>query len=159
MAWKVSCAIEVSFFSIGHTGHTHEDIDQAFSRTSERIWNSDAATLFHVQTELETTYGELARVVHTNSIINWSGGCEQDRILCPVKPFSYLHYFSFSRSSRSQTSSGRSSGFCQVKVEKVENGYCFSPGKTVQERDSWKRFQILFSILRPQFCHHHARWM
>lgn len=50
VAWKILCTIHVLYRSIWHT---HEDIDQAFSGTSEQLWSNDEITLSDLHTQLE----------------------------------------------------------------------------------------------------------
>lgn len=53
--------IEVSFLQIGHT---HEYIDRAFSRKSEKFRSTDPITLFEFHGMPRNTYRSNAPVVH-----------------------------------------------------------------------------------------------
>ena len=54
VATKVYRSVEVGFIPVGHT---HEDIDQAFSQTSARLRVNNAITLADLKTELKCAYG------------------------------------------------------------------------------------------------------
>ena len=66
--------IEVSFLPVGHT---HEDIDQMFSRTAQHLKNIDIPTRFAFEKELQKCYKapdvhEATHVEHLDRIIDWS---------------------------------------------------------------------------------------
>ncbi len=110
--WKVFKVIEVSFLPIGHT---HEDIDQAFSTTSNRLRQRDAITLPDMLCELRQVYNKHTSVAHMKQVINWSGLCEQERVLTTVKNFSHYRFFRFFRENEPRTES-LSNISCWVKA-------------------------------------------
>lgn len=61
VTWKIFRTIDVLFLP---TGHTHEDIDQAFSHTSEWLCTNDAITLSDLPTQWRQTYGGRVGVAH-----------------------------------------------------------------------------------------------
>lgn len=90
--WKVFKQIDVSFLPIGHT---HEDIDQAFSTTSKRLQVHDAITLRDLQDQVRKAYNRHTSVSHMKHVINWSGLCSQEAVLTTKKNFSHYRYFKF----------------------------------------------------------------
>lgn len=72
--WGVFDDVEVGFLP---TWHTHEDIDQSFSYSSERLRNNNSITLEVLQFQFRQTYNHLTWVTHHKRIANWSGLCEQ----------------------------------------------------------------------------------
>lgn len=59
--------VEVSFHPIGHT---HDNIDQTFSKTSVRLRSVGAITLINLHAELRTAYAGNASVVNLKSFVN-----------------------------------------------------------------------------------------
>ncbi len=90
--WNVFKEIEVSFLPVGHT---HEDIDQAFSTTSARLNSNNAITLQDLHCELRTVYNRHTIVCHMRHVINWSDLCENERALTNLRNFTTYRYFNF----------------------------------------------------------------
>lgn len=106
--------VHVSFLPIGHT---HSDIDQCFSRTSQRLKHHDAVTMDDLVTELRAAYRPqpvVSRILH---VANYSGLCEKERCLRKVPPFSHFRYFKFLRNSSTPVSPRESfNTTCLVRV-------------------------------------------
>lgn len=107
-------------------GHTHEDIDQAFSRTADRLRSNDAVTLLDMKSQLQTVYNSRTFVTEMDSVINWSGLCTQERCLTNVSGFSHYRHFRFALQDSQVGSSenGDESNYnvrCWVKVHCTEN--------------------------------------
>ncbi len=64
--WNVFSEVEVGFLPVGHT---HEDIDQAFSCTSKRLSCHNAVTLSDLHQEVRQAYNSKTTVSSINSII------------------------------------------------------------------------------------------
>ncbi len=109
--WRLFDEVVVSFLPVGHT---HEDIDQTFSRTSDRLRCNDAITLNDLHAELRTVYNDKTSVVSMNNVINWSGLCETEKCLTNLKNFSKFRYFKFSRPASSD------SILCMIKVNTTD---------------------------------------
>jgi len=90
--WKVFKCVEVSFLPIGHT---HEDVDQAFSATSNRLRRNDTITLDDLHEQLRAVYNRHTAVARMKYIINWSGLCRSEDALTNIKNFSHYRYFRF----------------------------------------------------------------
>ena len=75
ISWKVFDEIEVGFLPIGHT---HEDVDQAFRSTSNRLRQTNAITLSDFHEVLRNCYNRNTKVAYMEHIINWSARCEQE---------------------------------------------------------------------------------
>ncbi len=111
--WKIFKEIEVSFLPVGHT---HEDIDQAFSTTSGRLNNHDAVTLQDLLQELRQVYNKYTAVAHMKHLVNWSGLCEEESVLTSVKNFSHFRYFRFYLENTNSNDQSSSTATCMVKV-------------------------------------------
>ncbi len=111
LRWKLFDEIIVSFLPVGHT---HEDIDQTFSRTSDRLRCNDAVTLDELHGEFRQVYNEHTSVGSMNNVINWSDLCENEKCLSNMKKFSKYRYFKFVRVPESDNLS------CMVKVNVTE---------------------------------------
>ncbi len=123
LMWNVFKEIEVSFLPIGHT---HEDIDQAFSTTSAKLSTNNAITLRDLHKELGTVYNRHTVVCHMRHVINWSDLCEQEQVLTNVKNFTTYRYFKFKSHVNSD---------CNISVELTVRANVY---------DEWKQ-------LRPSF--------
>ena len=82
MALGVFDDVEVSFLP---KGHTHEDIDQSFSRTSSRLRTHDAVTLDDLHHQLSQTHGGTTKVSHMKRVVNWSGLCRQESFIRKIR--------------------------------------------------------------------------
>ena len=67
VALKVFDVVEVGFLP---RGHTHDDIDQAFSSTSSRLRVNDAVTLDELHYQLSQTFERSTKVSHMKRVIN-----------------------------------------------------------------------------------------
>lgn len=92
--WCLFDEIIVGFLPIGHT---HEDIDQTFSRTSERLRSKDAVTMKELKSELSNVYNSRTTVGDMDKIANWSTLCERTKCLTKISGISQYHYFRFYR--------------------------------------------------------------
>lgn len=117
--------VECGFLPIGHT---HEDVDQAFSATSSRLRISNAITLSDLHSVLRTTYGGNVHVEHMKRIANFSGLCDQYKCLRRVDKITQYRYFLFCSENPTDPSlkSSYRSTTCYVKKncdDKWENLY------------------------------------
>ena len=110
--WKLFDEIVVGFLPVGHT---HEDIDQTFSRTSERLRCNDAITLSDLHGELRNVYNDRTSVCVMKNVVNWSGLCEEEKCLTNIKNFSKYRYFKFHRSETSDSEPSDSIK-CKIRV-------------------------------------------
>lgn len=83
--------MDVSFLSIDHT---HRNVDQSFSCTSNWLRSNDAINLSDLHTQLRQTIGGREKVVHMGSMINCSGLCTIEHCLRSNPPLSEYRYFS-----------------------------------------------------------------
>ncbi len=118
--WKLFEEIEVAFLPVGHT---HEDIDQCFSRTSDRLRCHDAFTLQDLIGELRHVYNNQTSVVEMNNVVNWSGLCENESCLTNLKNFSKYRYFKFygTQGELSSNSSSSTGINCLIKVNSTDS--------------------------------------
>ncbi len=100
LRWKLFDEVMVSFLPVGHT---HEDIDQTFSRTSDRLRCNDAITLSDLHAELRQVYNDQTSVGAMKNVVNWSGLCEKEKCLTNIKNFSKYRYFKFYRRESSES--------------------------------------------------------
>lgn len=112
LRWKLFDEIVVAFLPVGHT---HEDIDQTFSRTSDRLRCNDAITLEDLHGELKHVYNDATSVGAMNNVINWSGLCETEKCLTNLKQFSKFRYFKFGRSQAANSIT------CMIRVNVTDN--------------------------------------
>ena len=70
VASRVFESVEVGVLPVGHT---HEDVDQAFSQTSARLRVRNAITREELHSELRSTYGGNVEVEEMRRIANSSG--------------------------------------------------------------------------------------
>lgn len=115
--YLVACGVferaEVSFLPVGHT---HEDIDQVFSCTSNRLRSHDAITLLDMHKQLRTVFNEHTEVLHMKYVANWSGLCETSGALAKVTLFSHFRYFLFTRRNSSINISDDAHTSCSARV-------------------------------------------
>ena len=118
LRWNIFDEIEVGFLPVGHT---HEDIDQAFSCTAERLRSCDAVTLEDLHEEVRKAYNAYTTVTHMRNIVNWSGLCESQHCLTRIANFTQYQYFRFSRSAESNQSDLCIEATLQVKKCSADN--------------------------------------
>lgn len=127
LRWKVFDEIEVGFLPVGHT---HEDIDQAFSRTSDRLRCNDAVTLNDLHSELRTVYNDQTTVGQMKNVVNWSGLCDQESCLTNIKHFSKFRYFKIFKSKEP----GSVDVTCMIKTNATDSWVdiaSLSPSKSI----------------------------
>lgn len=95
--------------------HTHESIDQAFRRSSERLRSEEAVSSADLHSVHKRAYNGFVRVVHLKSIVDWSGLCSQERALQRVPPFSPIRFFSLQRSFSTTSPGSRTSCFVEAR--------------------------------------------
>lgn len=95
--------------------HTYEDIDQASSRTSDRLRSDDAITLSDLYSDPRHTYGGNVKISWMYSIVDWSGLCQKEVILCSVPALSHNRKFAFSSSIRDRVPDS-----CNMKTSGLE---------------------------------------
>ena len=93
--------IEASFLPIGHT---HCDIDQAFSATSNRLRTHNAVTLSDMHKELSQCYNERTTVTHLDQVANFSGLCDQVHCCNHIEGMTQFRFFRFSCSQEANES-------------------------------------------------------
>lgn len=104
--WGLFNQIGVGFLLIDHT---HKDIDQAFSTTSDGLVNNNGISLEDLHNELAQTYNEMTRTAHMKRAVTLSGLCKQEKWLHPVRLSSQFCYVLFRRSGYEiKTKSGKS---------------------------------------------------
>lgn len=78
--------VEKVFVSFLPVGHTHEDIDQTFSRTSVHLRAVEALTLESMATELKKSFTPAPSVSRLAEIANFSGLCIAEKCLYDPNP-------------------------------------------------------------------------
>lgn len=99
--WRVFDSVEVGFLPIGHT---HSDIDQAFSTTSDRLRYHNAVTLAEMHQQVSNCYNEHTKVSTLKQICNWSGLCDKVRCNNNINFITQYRFFRFSLSETSMDS-------------------------------------------------------
>jgi len=125
VSWGVFREVHVSFLPVGHT---HTDIDQLFSRTATRLHKNCAITLKDLHSELRVSYSPTPTVNHMSHVVNFSGLCDEERVLWDTRrrPFSQFRYFRFSRNTHTRRHDDCSETkdypvTCHVKVNSTDN--------------------------------------
>ena len=113
VAWGVFKETHASFLPVGHT---HEDIDQCFSRTSTRLSVEDAVTMSDLWGEFCKSYTPSPHVSGMNNVANFSGLLSKERCLLKVPPFSHFRYFRFLETEQSPGNQLLKNTRCLVKV-------------------------------------------
>ena len=94
--WNVFDCVEVGFLPIDHT---HCDVDQCFSTTSDRLKYNDAITLSDLQNVVASCYNEKTTVTNLKQLINWSGLCDKSKCYNVVNQITQYRFFKFTRRS------------------------------------------------------------
>ena len=100
--------VQVSFLPVGHT---HEDIDQAFSTLARHLLTTDAHTLRDLMEEMRNTWRKGATVAQMKNIINFSGLCKTEKCICKAQGITQYRYVRFTRADN-----GAGSSFHHVKT-------------------------------------------
>lgn len=95
VALGVFKSVEVSFLPVGHT---HEDIDQAFSILSRHLKHTDAHSLTELSREMKAAWKQNEVIVsQLKHVINFSGLCNSSDCLRKVNGITQFRYFQFAR--------------------------------------------------------------
>ncbi len=89
-----------AFISFLPVGHTHEDIDQVFSRTAVHLRSHDAVTMTDLAEELSASYSPRPTVSRISAVANFSGLCDAVRCLQNPPAWTQFQYFHFHRDPR-----------------------------------------------------------
>lgn len=112
---KAFDTVEVGFLPVGHT---HTDIDQAFSTTSRRLRTHDAITLSDMHGQLSKCYNDRTMVTRMQNCINWSGLCEKTNCIYRISNITQYRFFKFNRVP--VTDSRQHKVICMVKSTKSD---------------------------------------
>ncbi len=115
--WYVFDCVEIGFLPIGHT---HCDVDQAFSSTSERLKYHDAITLPDLQHIVSSCYNDKTTVSSLKQVVNWSGLCDATRCNNNINLITQYRYFRFNR-SKTVDGKGNVSSVCYVRSSCTED--------------------------------------
>lgn len=92
VSWGVFRSIEAAFLPVGHT---HCDVDQAFSCTSTRLKLNDAITMEDMNHQLRQCYNGITSVTSMKEVANWSGLCQEAKCCNSISQISQYRYFKF----------------------------------------------------------------
>lgn len=114
--------VQVSFLPVGHT---HEDIDQVFSRVAHRLRISEAHTMPELHRQMENSFTPKPHTAEMLSVNNFSGLCDASKCIGKIGQFTQFRYFKFFRSSTEVTTEFKNAGqnrkayrtTCMVKVQ------------------------------------------
>lgn len=93
-AWGVFAEVEVAVLPVGHT---HEDVDQDFRRTSYHSRLRDAITISDLHDRVRETYNGQDSVSEMEAVINWCGLCINEKFTKKAPLFFHFRYFKYSR--------------------------------------------------------------
>ena len=88
--WEVFDAVEIGFLPVGHT---HSDIDQCFSTTSDRLKYHNAVTLDDLHEQLKKCYNERTTVERMTKVVNWSQLCDQSKCINNISNITQYRFF------------------------------------------------------------------
>lgn len=117
--WNIIEVVGVYFLA---AGHTHEDIDPSYRRTSKRRRSPSAVNLTELHNDLLHTYDKHVTVVRMKSVANWSGLCDSEHVFQNVPTFAHYKYSSLCQSA-CNTDSSKSNAImtpCHVKSNVTE---------------------------------------
>lgn len=97
VAMGVFVEAQLSFLPFGHT---HTEIDQAFSTVALRLRTEDAFTMADLLRQLGSCYSPKASASQILFIAIYSGLREEQKYNNPIKGISMFRYFKFTRASR-----------------------------------------------------------
>lgn len=83
-------SIETGILSVGNT---RKDIDQAFSKTSNRLHSENDVTLSDFHDVLQKIFAGAVAVVYWKVIVSWSGLCEHSKTINIVRLFHSTNTF------------------------------------------------------------------
>ena len=112
--------VHLSFLPIGHT---HSDIDQAFSSVATRFRLERAITSQDMLELLRNCYNPRAHAEAMDKIANFSGLCTKTRCLRNVTGFSQFRFFRFTREEGIEANRDVGSEFvtkCDVKIQALD---------------------------------------
>lgn len=90
MAWGHE--IIVHFLTIGHT---HENIDGIYRKTSERTRNRNELALDYQHSELYSLYTDQTSLLRREGMTSWTGFWKQKACSTNIQVFAEFHYFPF----------------------------------------------------------------
>jgi len=118
VAWGVVKEAQVSFLPVGHT---HEDIDQLFSRTSIHFKTHAAHSMEEMMEGLRKCISPTPQVSAMKNMINWSGLVEKLDVLTGIEGFSDYRFFKFFRNGGARRTIHETfSTACHVKVREED---------------------------------------
>ena len=99
VVWQVFDVVEAGFLPVGHT---HCDIDQAFSSTSDRLRYHKTVTLSDLHNEISQCYNQFTQVSSMRQVANWSGLCDKLKCNNNVNFITQYRFFRFSRTTEGE---------------------------------------------------------
>ena len=99
--WGVFESVEVGFLPVGHT---HCDIDQCFSNTSDRLTFNNAITLDDLHTQVSRCYNENTKVELMTKVVNWSQLCDDEKCINNIVLITQYRFFKIVLSDTSSSS-------------------------------------------------------
>ena len=88
--WGVFESIEVGFLPVGHT---HCDIDQCFSTTSDRLTFHDALTIDDLHDQVRKCYNDNTQVERMTKVANWSQLCDEVKCINNIVLITQYRFF------------------------------------------------------------------
>lgn len=80
-------------------GFIHEDVNQAFDKTSKYLRHNNAISLNVIHVRLLKSISNNSSFNHLRVIANWSAQCQKEKSIMKMKSFSHFKYFRISISS------------------------------------------------------------
>ncbi len=96
-------AVVEAFVSFPPVVHTHEDIDQGFSRTAAHLRSHDAVAIEDFTDEVSPSYSPRPKVSLICDIVNCSSLCEGECCLHNPPAWTHFQYLNFYRATSKPT--------------------------------------------------------
>lgn len=145
VAWSMCRNVQAPFLLIGHA---HEDIDHAFSKTSERLRTVDAATMSDLHLELRAIYAGNVNVFHLKSVVNWSDLYQTEKVLQKIPAVSQFRHFAFQK-FKWMTLNAMVFRFPMISMLRPMKSGAFSVVRHMKKTSSFQNIHKIFCSYQP----------
>lgn len=101
-------------------GHMHKDNGQAFSKTLQRLWSTNAFRMSDLYDALRNAYHGQANILRMRYVPSESGLCKSDRVLREFRAFTLFRHFWFTSQGANERRVDGMLGRYKVTVDAVD---------------------------------------